>query len=331
MGNIQLSELSKAFDSQAKIASTMKRLQRFFRLQDLGIEKVSAMIFSLIPTPPKLFLTLDRTNWQFGTKYINFLTLAFVYEGISIPFLWTLIDHKGGSHTLQRFDLIEKALKILAGRKIYCLLADREFIGKEWFCFLKQNKIPFCIRILETTEIRHRNGGKMPVKNFCRHLKGGGKLSLNTSLWCNKVRLLCLRLTDGKLLILATSLALEEDNLFLYKKRWTIECLFKSLKTQGFNIEKTHLKDPERLSKLMAVCAIAFAWSVKMGALKNQLTPIKIKNHGRPLYSLFTYGFQTLQAIFFKAKITTQIIKFFQNFFLFHPPSLSQIHSTVLY
>ena len=43
-----------------------------------------------------------------------------------------------------------------------------------------------------------------------------------------------------------------------YKKRWGIETLFGALKSRGFNLEETHLKDPERLSRLLALLALAF-------------------------------------------------------------------------
>jgi hypothetical protein len=73
----------------------------------------------------------------------------------------------------------------------------------------------------------------------------------------------------------------------LYKERWQIESAFKALKTSGFNIEDTHLTDIERLSKLMALVLIAFAWVYKAGIYLDGLCPIKIKNHGRRAKSLF--------------------------------------------
>src|SRR4030095_16695865 len=38
-----------------------------------------------------------------------------------------------------------------------------------------------------------------------------------------------------------------------YKKRWKIEVLFQALKSRGFNLEATHLKDEERLKTLFSV------------------------------------------------------------------------------
>jgi len=48
------------------------------------------------------------------------------------------------------------------------------------------------------------------------------------------------------------------DHAFInYKERWQIETMFKAMKSSGFYLEDTHLTDLERLSKLLAVVAIA--------------------------------------------------------------------------
>lgn len=50
-----------------------------------------------------------------------------------------------------------------------------------------------------------------------------------------------------------------------YKKRWQIETMFKALKISGFNLENTHLKDIERIEKLVAIIFIAFLWCYLVG------------------------------------------------------------------
>lgn len=304
LGSVQLTSLARTFDSTAHTSSTTRRIQRFFQLQDIKLEQIAKLIMAIIPLPEKLILTLDRTNWKFGSTEINFLTVAFIYNNISIPLCWKLIDHKGNSHTAQRIELFTKALEILGARSIDCLLADREFIGEEWFTWLVNNKIPLCIRLRKTTHVRHKNGGMVQIKSLCYNLKfNQTNIVKNVRLGKYRFSITCLRL-EKELLILATSPSLEAESLELYKKRWTIECLFKDLKTNGFNFEATHLKESAKLLKLFALCAIAFAWSVKVGKIKNEIIPIKIKNHLRPAFSLFTYGFQALQSLFFKSKLS---------------------------
>ena len=48
------------------------------------------------------------------------------------------------------------------------------------------------------------------------------------------------------------------DILNIYKLGWSIEVLFANLKTKGFYLGNTHLKEPVRLRKLFALVSLAF-------------------------------------------------------------------------
>ena len=180
IGSVNLAQLAIGFDSQGKTASSLRRLQRFMQQQTLSVEFIVSILFSILPLPEKITLTIDRTNWQFGKKDINFLTLAFIYNGVSIPFLWKLLDHQGNSDTKTRIALMTLALKFLDNTRILCLLADREFIGEEWFHWLSQQQIPFCIRLKANTQVKHKNGGCVPISNLCRHLNPLENLEMTT-------------------------------------------------------------------------------------------------------------------------------------------------------
>lgn len=60
-----------------------------------------------------------------------------------------------------------------------------------------------------------------------------------------------------------------------------IETLFGIFKTRGFCLESTHLKDSERLSKLLALLSLALCWVILTGECLHQLKPLTIKKHGR--------------------------------------------------
>jgi hypothetical protein len=72
-----------------------------------------------------------------------------------------------------------------------------------------------------------------------------------------------------------------------YSRRWGIETLFGALKTRGFCLESIYFTDQERLSKLLALLAIAFIWAMKAGMWRHLQKPIRIiKAHGRRVCSL---------------------------------------------
>jgi len=49
------------------------------------------------------------------------------------------------------------------------------------------------------------------------------------------------------------------------------------LKSRGFNFENTHLVDAQRITKLLGLLALAFAWTYQTGELLNAKQPILFK------------------------------------------------------
>jgi hypothetical protein len=50
-----------------------------------------------------------------------------------------------------------------------------------------------------------------------------------------------------------------------YGMRWGIEALFSDMKTRGFGITKTQLKEATRIERLMLILALATYWAVSTG------------------------------------------------------------------
>jgi hypothetical protein len=84
-----------------------------------------------------------------------------------------------------------------------------------------------------------------------------------------------------------------------YAEHWGIETLFGILKTRGFCLESTHLRDSERLSKLLALLNLALCWATLAGEWLHEIHPIRFKSHGRRARSIFRYGLDFLRAIIF--------------------------------
>jgi hypothetical protein len=250
----------------------------------------------------KITLTLDRTNWKFGKIDINFLVISGIYNNHSIPLCWMLLPHRGNSHTNQRIDLIERLLFIVPLSRIKTLLADREFIGEDWFLYLKEKGISFCIRVRENILVHDvRRGGTIQLKKLLKYLAIGQTRELYQKISEIPLRIFGTRILGGELLILAV---FGDDDLFdafnLYARRWTIETMFKSFKSAGFNFEATHQQNLERLYKIMILLAISYTWAIKIGEIKNEIQPIKIKTTQKSEFSIFSYGFRAIQTILLK-------------------------------
>jgi hypothetical protein len=250
---------------------------------------------TLLAIPGPWTLVMDRTNWQFGRSERNYLVLAVVCNGNAIPLLVKDLARAGNSDTADRIALLERFLALFGRDKVFCLLADREFVGEDWLKWLIANRIPPCIRMRNNTLVRHPNGGKVPVKTLLRSLPVGHHRSWDEKLYGLTFRMTGCKINGGEFLVVLAAPTLKTELLPLYKIRWTIECLFKNTKSSGFLWEATHLVHAERAEKLVAVLALASALVTKEGLLQNALKPIPFrKTVAASLYSYFTYGLRTL-------------------------------------
>jgi len=313
-------KIAAAFPGKGKCLSNYRRIQRFLSDKDvLDFDKLALFIMNLFGfLNTKYELAIDRTNWQWGQKKVNVFMLSIVYKGISIPLYWTVFNKKGNSNTQERIALMEKFIAQFGKENIIRILADREFVGAKWFNWLKNQGIDFGIRLKKDTLIANSRGKFVQIHTLLRLLKPGESLILpnrrNIYQGGSAVFIAGLRLPDGNLLILASD-KLSDMPFENYSHRWQIETLFSCLKTRGFNLENTHLTDPERMKRLLAVLAIAFCWAHKIGEWQHELKPIKLKKHQRPEKSLFRLGLDWLSERLSKWAYRFENIDIFQPAF----------------
>jgi len=114
-------------------------------------------------------LALDRTNWKIGAVDLNLLMLSIVYRGIGIPVVWIVLSKSGASDTSERITVLEIFLDLFGAQNVAWLLGDREFVGREWFCFLKRHRIKFLMRLHRDTLVRNGRGQCVQAwRLFCR-------------------------------------------------------------------------------------------------------------------------------------------------------------------
>ena len=94
MQTVSFVKLSQAFDSSAKQASNLRRIQRFFAEYIISQDVTSKLLFSMLPCKGSYRLCLDRTNWKFGQTNINILMLSVAYKGVAFPLIWKLLPKK---------------------------------------------------------------------------------------------------------------------------------------------------------------------------------------------------------------------------------------------
>src|SRR5215204_5074742 len=296
--SVNLAEVAGVFAGGALKGSHYKRIQRFLRSFELPYAGVAAFVLKLLGVPRPWALTIDRTDWYLGQTPLNILVLGVCHQGTAFPLLWVVLPKKGCSNTAERIALLGEFGRLFGFASVAYLCADREFIGKDWFRYLRREGIACRIRVRVNTQITNGRGRAVQARQLFRHCRVGQAEALRGArvIWGERWHVTGMRLSQGEYVIVVsereTRTALED-----YARRWEVETLFGCLKTRGFCLEQKHVTEPERLKKLLALVALAFCWAHVTGEWLSAQQPLPVKKHGRKAVSIFRHGLDHLRRI----------------------------------
>ena len=297
---VNFEKLAMGFETLASLASSLRRIQRFMAEYRLDIDLIARLIFSILPHKPPYTLILDRTNWKLGKKNINILTLAIAYDGVAFPILFSVFNKRGNSSSEERISLIERYIALFGEKSIDCLVADREFVGKEWIGFLNSNSIRYHIRCRNNWKVFDYKSNKKVYVDDLFHGLPLGKIRAydrvfrikNEDCYLSGSRIKTEKGIEFQILI---SFNKPQEAHSEYKERWQIECAFKSLKSSGFDIEKTHLTAIDRFEKLFSLVILAFTWAYLVGIhVHKYVLKIRLLKHGYKAKTFFKHGLEAI-------------------------------------
>ncbi len=295
-----LSHLASERQTTTKIASTYRRLQRFFQHVDPGSDWSAGLVVELLGLTAPWHLCLDRTNWKVGCKDVNILMLAIVTRRHRVALMWTVLDKAGTSDTDDRIALMRRYLALFGAASIKLLLADREFIGVCWLRFLNENNVPMVIRVKECLNVVTEDGRKLTLKSLLRKCRGARQFSASLTGSKSDAPLklnFAAKRIKGKELLIVASNAPADCALGAYRKRWAIECLFGDAKTRGLNLDDTRLTRPQKLNLLLGIVALAMAWVSKTASRLIRAAKMLRKKHGYYAKSWFRVGLDQIRRL----------------------------------
>lgn len=290
-----LTQIASVFPGEATKESHYKRMQRFLRGFDLDFAAFAVLVTKLVGIEGPWVLSVDRTNWKLGKTEINILMLSLVHAGISFPLLWRVLPKAGASNTQERIEILERFVATFGKDKIAYVCADREFASIGLLSFLVGEKISYRLRIKGDTLIANGRGEMVCAAWLFRNGALSREQCLSSSRLCLRQQVFVsgARVCDDYVIVISdVSAPLSE-----YGARWGIETLFGCLKTRGFCLEATHVTEPERLEKLLALLCLAFVWAYTAGEWLHEQAPIPVKKHGRLAESVFRLGFDWLRRL----------------------------------
>lgn len=294
--------------TEVRACSHYKRLTRFFQ-DAVNTRQLSKTIMvgsgKLLLTRLKaknqpVKLLMDGTSWEFGKTVYHFLVLSVLHEGISIPLFFINLRKKGCSNFQERKRFFQQANKLynLAGMT---LMADREYVGREWFAFLeKEMKMFYVIRLSKTDYKKEiEASGKVYSKLF-RPTQKGEIRSCKVEIQGCQVRILVRenphpeKESEQWVILISNHFDKSNKRLYqFYRFRWQIECMFKHLKSNGFNMEDIGLTQNRKVKLMISIVMATYILCVAEGLQflnKRQMKKNKVTNEMYPALSIFKHG-----------------------------------------
>jgi len=252
----------------ARQESVIKRFSRFVQHDAHTLEgwflPIARELLSTLATRP-IEIIMDGS--VVGRGCIA-LMASVVYGGRALPLCWVVVrGSKGHFPETTHRELLAQLVALVPPEATVTFLGDGEFDGTALQSDLQAANWHYVCRtatnILLTIE-----RGQLPVGAV--QPKRGELLAL-TPVWITAQRygpvslLAIWEQPYERPLYLVTNIDELDEAVRLYKKRAQIETFFADQKSRGFQIHKSHLSVPQRLSRLLMASCLAYLWLVYLG------------------------------------------------------------------
>lgn len=226
------------------------------------------------------------------------LMASVVWKKRAIPLAWIVVEGKKGHLSEElHLQLLEELRPLIPAGAEVLILGDGEFDGTSFLAAVQNEQWHFICRTAMNVCITKEGEtfrlgshpltqGGMMVWNDVRftHQRYGPVLVIG--LW-----------EEGKEkpLYLVSSLKDVSEVREAYRLRFLIETLFSDQKSRGFSIDKSHLSDPERISRLLIATSLSYLAVLHLGVFALQKRWVEqFHRRSRCDISLFQCGLRAL-------------------------------------
>lgn len=234
----------------------------------------------------QVYLVMDATKVGLrGDKGCRVLTLSDCFHGRTLPIAHTVLaGARGQVEYAVCKQMLERILPLLPPATSVHLVADAGFEAIELLEWLHAHKWHYVLRRNRKNLIRLYN----PNPDICTRKDGFialNDLPIQKGQQCNLGAVQLSKSSPFDCYLTVVWDKGEEEPWFLvsddpnpqrmlrnYRRRMWVEEMYKDLKSQGFNLEKTHLAHPDRIERLLLVvfltylfCTAIGSWVVKNG------------------------------------------------------------------
>ncbi|MEL7052230.1 MAG: IS4 family transposase [Cyanobacteria bacterium J06588_5] len=246
-----------------------------------------------------VYIAIDRTTWG----DINLLVVSFIWRKRAIPLYWQRLKTLGNSNLPVQKKALKVALSALCDYKVV-VLGDREFCGVDLARWLGEKQAYFCLRQKKSTHIRPDGEDWIALDELgltpgthcffnqitVAESKGFGPVQV-AGKWKRRY--------DGfapdEPWFILTNLDSLDEAISSYQRRFSIEELFRDLKSGGYCLEKTRVEGKRFLTIVLLIaiaytCATTQGQRLKQKALQKYIARPETKGRNHKRHSAFHIG-----------------------------------------
>lgn len=300
--SVHLSRIASNLTARATKGSVVAQMNRF-----LGNSKVDARavyepvvreLLKQAAAAGRVILIMDSTKVGFSAQLVM---VSLAYQGRALPLIWTWLPYpKGHSLTATQVELLSTLRTWVPDTAQVAFVGDTEF-GRCWL----QEELDYwgwqyALRQSSANRVwRKTDTGFLSLDQIV--LRGVGVQWFPHTLLTEENSLPTHVLgywADGQDTPwwLATNLDTPEEVMTLYPYRMWTEEMFGDMKANGFNVEATHLRNTDKLNRLILAVSLLY---VRLVALGVELTKLgrarEVDRPDRRDLSFFRRGFDFLK------------------------------------
>jgi hypothetical protein len=269
--SVHLGYIARKLPVEGKVLSLVNRLRRFLDNPRVEVrawyEPVARQVLEAF-AGQTLRLIVDCTKVGFNHQA---MTVAIAYRKRAIPLVWSI--HRGGKGSVavaKQIALLRYVARLLPSKCQVWILADSGFQHVPLLRFIRRQSWHFVIR--QSGHHMVRLAGRRWVKLIDLPLQEGetrflGWVRLTQKHnygWVSLV--LHWEVGEDEPWYLVTDQPATRQTVRLYRVRMWIEEFYGDVKGHGFDLEATHLRHEQRLSRLMLCVCLVFTWLMAVGS-----------------------------------------------------------------
>ncbi len=271
--SVHLSKIASKIPGRAKLLSLARRLSRFLDNPAIRVRQLySPIARQLLELQARhlgeIRLIVDGTKVGFGHQL---LIVAVAYRRRALPIAWTWVKGaKGHSSATKQLALLAYVHGLIPKGMPVLLVGDSEFGAVPVLRQLDAWGWWYVVRQKSNHQVKLLGEGDW--QDFGALIDHPGQTvwlgpALLTAQHAYPVNLLAhWKRGEDEPWLLATNLPCRQAALRAYRRRMWIDEMFGDLKKHGFDLESTHLRHFQRLSRLTLAVTLLYIWLIAVGS-----------------------------------------------------------------